>query len=171
MQRAMRLTLSVVLFIAACNRTKPTQPGTELARWDKTLESEPEVLAAKELSPRKSTDVKLVAKAKVKGPVTLNVHFETAPIEIVWKDGTTERPPAPVAARIVVDANDDWSLSSGCEEGLHRKLGRADPMIKSCHVSMSRVDGTLDAHVGFSVEMAGDGTVHADGVDFSFTME
>lgn len=160
-----------VVFAVGCHRTKPTPKGTELARWDKSSEHEPEVAAAKEVGPRASKDVEVVSRAEVKGPVTLEVHVETAPIEISWKGGTTERLSAPVAARIVVEGNDDWSLSSQCAEGLHRKLGRPDPMIKSCHVSMKRSDSEVDAHLGFEIDMAGDGTVTPDGVGFQFTVK
>jgi hypothetical protein len=162
----------VALFVVAswaCTRTHPTASGTELVRWDKTMETEPPVLAAKEVGARTSKDVVVVAEPNVKGPVTIKVHFETAPIEVMW-DGETERTSSPVAARLAVEADDDWSLSGECAEGLHRHFGQPERMIKTCRVVMKHIDGSLHATTSFALDIAGDGTVKADGIDFKFTV-
>ncbi len=151
-----------------CARSKPTSSG-ELVHWDKTMETEVEVLAAKEIGPRTSKDVVIVAQPSVKGPVTIKLHFETAQLEIAWDSGT-ERPSSPVAARVLVDANGDWTLSSQCDEGLHRRLGQSERMIKSCRIVMKHQDSSLDVTTSFTLDMDGDGTVKPEGLDFKFTV-
>jgi hypothetical protein len=43
-------------------------------------------------------------------------------------------------------------------------------MIKTCRVVMKHIDGSLHATTSFALDIAGDGTVKADGIDFKFTV-
>ena len=158
------LLATLLLVGAACQKNAGTPPGTEILRWDASKATRRSVATAAEIGPRATKDMTFRARPERKGTATFAVHVETAPIE-VDEGGKRSRQTAPVAVRVTVERNADWTLQARCADGPNYRMPSAagatpEEMVLSCDVSMVYQDTFNDVTYLLTLEIAGDGSVH-----------
>jgi hypothetical protein len=164
------LALCAIVLSSACKQTTTTPSGTDVLRWDKSKATRPSVPSAKELGPRTSKDFEIIARPEIKGPLTLKLHVETGPLEIL-EDGKTYRHTSPLSVRVAVDTNADWTVTGKCHDGPHYQLGplgaggvvfSPEAMLLSCDLPLRYVDAMKDLSLVVRLHLLGDGSVTAD---------
>jgi hypothetical protein len=163
--------LAPLLLLAAlgCKKKSLTTPaGTEILGWDAARATRRSVALARELEARKARDMKVVARPERKGPVTIALHVETAPLELV-EGGKTLRRGVPVVVRATVEANADWTLTGKCWDGpedtlptrVDGKVVPSDVLRLTCRIRMTYQDTRNEIDAPLILEVRGDGTTTA----------
>jgi hypothetical protein len=167
--RHLLLLLSCLVLLPACKKSSTTPAGTEVLRWDKSMATRASVPGAKELGARAIKDVKVLVRPDLVGPVTLKLHVETGPVEIV--EGKTSRHTSPLAVLVSVDANDDWTITGKCQDGPHYLMGAIgadgamispESMVLTCGVRLRYVSTMKDLDSLLNITIRGDGTLGAE---------
>ncbi len=166
------MRLALLLFslalLSACKRSTTTPAGTEVVRWDKSMGERASVPGAKELGPRVNKEMKVLARPADRAPVTLKLHLETAPLEIL-EGGKSYRQTSPVLVRIAVETNEDWTITGKCRGGPDYQMGpmgtdgmeSPEAMIMFCDVSLRYQSYWQDLSELVDLEIKGDASVVA----------
>ncbi len=161
-----QIRLVSALLLVACQKNVATPPGTEVLRWDRAASWRPDVVSAKEPASRSAKDFKVTATPETRGAVTLDVHLETAELDIGGA-GKSALHTLPVALRVVVRSNADWTASGKCLDGPHFQMGpmaggvmlSPKAMILECKVVLKYASTTKDLSYNVELDLYGDGTV------------
>jgi hypothetical protein len=168
-----RIAAVLPLALVACQKNPVTPAGAEVLRWDTSQSTRPSVVGAREAGPRVAKATKLVVKPDHKGPTTLAITLETAPIEI-REGGTTTVHAAPVALRVTTERVTDWTVTGRCDHGPDYPMPSTAPaaatppsvtgpapMALSCDVAMHYQDTFNDLTFVVHLGPAGDGALGA----------
>ena len=151
--------LALLAAAAGCQKNVSTPPGTEIVRW--------EAAAAPALGPRVEKDVRIHARPERKGQAVFAVHVETGPVE-ADEGGAKVRRAAPLAVRVSVERNGDWTFDGRCEDA--KGPAAAGPSVV-CTVRMRYEDSFNEVSSRLELQVGGDGSVHATVPGGSATFE
>lgn len=173
MRAGLALTMMISIAVLACDKTVPTPPGTVVLDLPSMTKLS---VTDWSLGPPKGAMTKVDKKYHYVGgdighDVRFSVSFEHGDFELREAKPKADPPPAvpaPRAIKITVLENDQWAITSKCDDYLAVPLAvnkdgtSAYPknVWLSCRVVMRRKNGDITA--GPHLDLYGDGTIKGD---------